>query len=78
MFARARRVIGRDDPTWPGQRHSSMTLAASTGATLPELMQRAGRASPRAALHHPHAAAGAQRHIPDRLDGVLGQRPRVA
>ena len=78
MFARARRVIGRDDPTWPDQRHSSMTLAASTGATLPELMQRAGHASARAALHYQHAAEGAERRIADRLDGVLGQRPRVA
>ena len=78
MFARARRAIGRDDLTWHDQRHSSMTLAASTGATLPELMQRAGHASSRAALHYQHVADGAQRRIADRLDDALGRPPQVA
>ncbi len=73
MFARARRAIGRDDLTWHDQRHSAMTVVAATGATLPELMERAGHASPRAALHYQHAADGAQRRIADRLDAALGQ-----
>lgn len=78
MFARARRAIGRDDLTWHDQRHSAMTIAAGTGATLPELMQRAGHASPRAALHYQHAAEGAQRRIADRLDSAVARRPRDA
>ena len=78
MFARARKAIGREDLTWHDQRHSAMTLVAATGATLPELMQRAGHASARAALHYQHAADGAERRIADRLDEALGERPRSA
>jgi len=48
-----------------------MTLAASTGVTLPELMQRAGHASPRAALHYQHAADGAQARIARGLDTAM-------
>lgn len=68
MFARARRTIGRDDLTWHDLRHSALTLVALTGATLPELMQRACHSTPRAALHYQHAADDAQRRIAERLD----------
>lgn len=78
MFARARKSIGREDLTWHDQRHSAMSLVASTGATLPELIQRAGHASAKAALHYQHAAEGAERRIADRLDEALGERPRSA
>ena len=78
MFARARAAINRDDLTWHDQRHSALTLVASTGATLPELMQRAGHASSRAALHYQHAVDDAQRRIAERLDQVLGERPGTA
>ena len=78
MFARARHAIGRDDLTWHDQRHAAMTFVASTGATLPELMERAGHASSRAALHYQHAADGAQRRIADRLDEALGRPLGVA
>jgi integrase len=61
----------RDDLTWHDLRHSVMTLVALTGATLPELMQRAGHSTPRAALHYQHAADDAQRRIAERLDGVV-------
>ena len=36
-------------------RHSGLTWTAATGATLAELMRRAGHASPRAALIYQHA-----------------------
>ena len=78
MFARARRAIGRDDLTWHDQRHSALTLVASTGATLPELMERAGHASPRAAIHYQHAVDDSQRRIAERLDEVIFERPRTA
>lgn len=71
MFARARRAIGRDDLTWHDLRHSALTLVALTGATLPELMQRAGHSTPRAALHYQHAADDAQRRIAQHLDRIL-------
>ena len=71
MFARARHAIGRDDLTWHDLRHSALTLVALTGATLPELMQRAGHSTPRAALHYQHAADDAQRRIAAHLDRVI-------
>ncbi len=74
MFHRARRAIGRDDLTWHDLRHSAMTLVALTGATLPELMQRAGHSTPRAALHYQHAADDAQRRIAERLDAIAPRR----
>ncbi|HQY32478.1 tyrosine-type recombinase/integrase [Actinotalea sp.] len=71
MFGRARTAIGRDDLTWHDLRHSAMTLVALTGATLPELMQRAGHSTPRASLHYQHAADDAQARIARRLSVVL-------
>jgi len=55
-----------------------MPLVAATGATLPGLMQRAGHASARTALHYQHAADDAERRIADQLDGALGEQPRRA
>jgi len=78
MFARARRAIGRDDLTWHDLRHSAMTLVALTGATLPELMQRAGHSTPRAALHYQHAADDAQARIARQLDNVFSDAGRGA
>lgn len=78
MFARARRAIGRGDLTSHDLRHSAMTLVAMTGATLPELMQRAGHSTSRAALHYQHAADDAERRIAGRLDDAMTRdRPRV-
>jgi integrase len=74
MFARARRTIGRDDLTWHDLRHSALTLVAATGATLPELMQRAGHSTPRAALHYQHAADDAQHRIAERLSDLVSSR----
>jgi hypothetical protein len=51
-----------------------LTLVALTGATLAELMQRAGHSTPRAALHYQHAADDAQRRIAERLDAVAVRR----
>ena len=50
-------------------------MVAGTGATVPELMQRAGHSSPRAALHYQHAADDSQQRIADRLDDALGLPP---
>lgn len=74
MFGRARKAIGRDGLTWHDLRHSALTLVASTGATLPELMERAGHSTPRAALHYQHAADDSQRRIAERLDIMLQTR----
>jgi integrase len=57
-FYRARATAGRPDLRWHDLRHSGAVLAASTGATLAELMGRLGHSTPGAALRYQHAAEG--------------------
>lgn len=52
---RAQRAIGRPDLRLHDLRHSGLTWSAATGATVAELMRRAGHASPAAALRYQHA-----------------------
>lgn len=63
QFYRARLVANRKDLRWHDLRHSGAVLAAATGATLAELMQRLGHSTPAAALKYQHAAAGRDRQI---------------
>ncbi|TDE08213.1 tyrosine-type recombinase/integrase [Jiangella asiatica] len=51
-------------------RHTGATLAAGTGASLRELMERLGHASPRAALIYQHATKDRDRAIADALDAL--------
>jgi integrase len=60
---KARGKAGRKDLRWHDLRHSSLVLAAATGATLAELMARAGHSTPQAAMRYQHAAAGRDREI---------------
>ena len=55
---RARHTAGRDDLRWHDLRHSGAVLAAATGASLAELMQRLGHSTPQAALRYQHVASG--------------------
>jgi integrase len=55
---RARKQAGRDDLRFHDLRHSGATLAALSGATLPELMQRLGHSTPQAAMRYQHVARG--------------------
>ena len=53
-------IIARDEADLPGLhlhdlRHTGNTMAAATGASLRELMERMGHSSPRAALIYQHA-----------------------
>jgi integrase len=57
-FHRVREEIGRPDLRWHDLRHSGAVLAASTGATLAELMARLGHSTPQAAMRYQHAAQG--------------------
>lgn len=57
-FHRARDEVGRPDLRWHDLRHSGAVLAASTGATLAELMARLGHSTPAAAMRYQHAAQG--------------------
>jgi integrase len=52
-------------------RHTGLTLAAQTGATLKELMVRAGHVSPKAALMYQHATAERDEGIADRLSDLM-------
>jgi integrase len=54
-WEKARKAAGRPDLTLHDLRHSGLTWAAQTGATVSELMRQAGHASPAAAIRYQHA-----------------------
>jgi integrase len=54
-------------------RHTGATIAAQTGATLKELMQRIGHSTPNAALGYQHAAEGRDHVIAAALDKMIKQ-----
>ena len=64
---RARKAAGRDDLRFHDLRHTGAVLAASTGATLAELMARLGHSTPSAAMRYQHAAQDRDRVIADAL-----------
>jgi integrase len=66
-WRKARAAAGRPDLHLHDLRHTSLTLAAATGATLPELMHRAGHSTPHAALRYLHATRERDRVISDAL-----------
>jgi integrase len=59
----AREKASRPDLRWHDLRHTGAVLAASTGATLAELMARLGHSTPGAALRYQHAAQGRDAEI---------------
>jgi integrase len=73
---KARSAAGRDDLRWHDLRHSSLVLAAATGATLAELMARAGHSTPQAAMRYQHAAAGRDREIAALLSKLANVGPQ--
>jgi integrase len=62
-FAAARSVAGRPDLRLHDLRHTSAVMAARTGATVKELMERLGHGTPAMALHYQHVAAGRDQEI---------------
>jgi integrase len=62
-FYPARERAGRPDLRFHDLRHTGAVLAASTGATLAELMARLGHSTPGAALRYQHAAQDRDRVI---------------
>jgi integrase len=52
-------------------RHTGNVLAARTGASLRDLMQRMGHDSPAAALIYQHAISGADRAIADAVSAAV-------
>lgn len=63
VYDRARTKIDRKDLRFHDLRHTGLTLAAQAGATLAELMQRAGHSTPQAAMIYQHAARGRDAQI---------------
>jgi integrase len=74
----AREAAGRPDLRFHDLRHTGATLAAATGATLADLMQRLGHSTPAAALRHQHAVADRDRASAEALSGRRGQRRAAA
>ena len=65
----AREAAGRPDLRFHDLRHTGATLAAATGATLADLMQRLGHSTPAAALRYQHSAADRDQAIAAALSG---------
>jgi integrase len=63
VFYPARSKAGRDDLRFHDLRHTGAVLAASTGATLAELMARLAHSTSGAALRYQHAAQDRDRVI---------------
>ena len=72
-FYRARDAAGRPDLRFHDLRHTGAVLAASTGATLAELMGRLGHSTPGAALRYQHAAEGRDKAIALALSDLATQ-----
>lgn len=72
VFYAARARAGRPDLRFHDLRHTGAVLAASTEATLAELMARLGHSTAGAALRYQHAAAGADARIAQRLSEIAG------
>ena len=75
MYARympARETAGRPDLRWHDLRHTGLTFAAHAGASLGDLMARAGHKSMDAARIYQHAAQGRDDEIAARMSELLG------
>jgi integrase len=70
VWQRARKTVGRPDLFLHDLRHSGLTWAAASGASVAELMRRGGHANPRAALRYQHATEDRDRAIADALAGL--------
>lgn len=70
-FYAAREAAGRSELRWHDLRHTGAVLAASTGATLAELMGRLGHSTPGAALRYQHAAQGRDMEIARALSALV-------
>jgi integrase len=81
VWWRARKAAGRPDLRFHDLRHTGLTLSAAAGATVADLMARAGHTTAQAALVYQHSAADRQQAIADALSEfasakVVALRPR--
>jgi integrase len=70
-FYKARTAVGRPAFRWHDLRHTGLTFAAQAGATLADLMARAGHSSPQAAIRYQHAAQGRDRLLAERMSAMV-------
>ncbi len=77
VFAVARNEAGRPDLRWHDLRHTGAVLAASTGATLADLMGRLGHSTPGMALRYQHQAEGRDMAIAKALSAMAERADRV-
>jgi integrase len=70
-WSKARSTAGRSDLHLHDLRHSGLTWAAASGASVADLMRRGGHANPRAALRYQHATEDRDQALADAL-GKLG------
>ncbi|QYJ05254.1 site-specific integrase [Nocardioides panacisoli] len=73
VFYKARDAAGRPDLRFHDLRHTGAVLAASTGATLAELMSRLGHSTAGAALRYQHAAQDRDKAIAEALSALAGE-----
>jgi integrase len=73
VYYPAREKAGRPDLRFHDLRHTGAVLAASTGATLSELMTRLGHNTPDAALRYQHTAKGRDAAIAEALSKLAGK-----
>lgn len=71
QFAKARATVGRPDLRFHDLRHTGLTWLAESGATVRELMDAAGHASPAIAMIYQHAADERVRAQSERLGARL-------
>lgn len=69
-YRKAREAAGRPDLRFHDLRHTGAVLAAATGATLAELMQRLGHTTAGAAMRHQHAARDRDAQIAEALSRI--------
>ncbi len=68
---KARIAAGRPNLRFHDLRHTGATMAAQSGATLKELMDRLGHTTPKAALIYQHTAADRDQLIAERLSARM-------
>jgi integrase len=68
---KAREAVGLPQYHFHDIRHSGLTLNAQSGATVRELMQRAGHSTSAASLKYQHVAQERGREIAGGMDAVM-------
>lgn len=76
VWSNARVKVGRTDLHSRDLRHSGLTWAAASGASVAEPMRRGGHANPRAALRYQHATEDRDQAIAAAL-GQLAQSAEI-